>query len=461
MHDLVIHNVRAVHAQGSRRCDIGVSQGRIAEIRQRGKLSRGTYDIDGAGLHALPGLIDAHVHLREPGIVHKEGFATGTRAAAAGGVTTVMVMPTDNPVTLTPEQFEEKRRLASGQCHVDFALQVALGADPGQVAALAALGAVSFEIFLADVSDSFLVPDAESLLACLAAVAKIGGIAGITPGDHDVVTRRTAAIRARSSGAREDFPPTRPPVSEALGIARACIAARETGARIHIRQLSCQTGLAALQGLRRGIKVTAEVTPHNLMLDESELLRQGPVAKVAPPLRAASDVRAMLRGLKRGAIDIVATDHAPHLPAEKAAGDADIWKAPGGLAGLQTLLPVMLWLIEQGHIDLSDLVRTCALAPADIFGLPHKGRISVGADADLLLIDMSGQTVIRNQDQLSKASRTPFDGMVVAGALGQVFLRGQEIARDGKPFGSPTGQFARPACPASGVTSAARDKFSL
>ena len=444
MHDLVIHNVRAVHAKGSRLCDIGVSSGRIAAITQRGKLGRGTRDIDGAGLHALPGLVDAHVHLREPGIVHKEGFATGTLAAAAGGVTTVMVMPTDNPVTLTPEQFEEKRRLASGQCHVDFALQAALGADPGHVAALAALGAVSFEIFLADVSDSFLVPDAESLLACLAVVAKINGIAGITPGDHDVVTRRTAAMRARSTGAREDFPPTRPPVSEALGIARACIAARETGARIHIRQLSCQNGLAALQGLRRGINVTTEVTPHNLKLDESELLRQGPVAKVAPPLRAASDVRAMLRGLKRGAIDIVATDHAPHLPAEKAAGDADIWKAPGGLAGLQTLLPVMLGLVEQGHLDLSDLARICALSPADIFGLPRKGRIEVGADADLILIDMNGRTTIRNEDQLSKAARTPFDGLVVKGALMRAFLRGHEIVREGKSLALPIGQFVQP-----------------
>lgn len=444
MHDIVIHNVLAVNAQGSRHCDIGSSNGRISEITEGGKMGRGLHDIDGSGLHVLPGLVDAHVHLREPGIVHKEGFASGTLAASVGGVTTLMVMPTDNPITLTPEQFESKRRLANGQCQVDFALQVALGRDTQHVSALAALGAISFEIFLSDVPELFLVSDSETLINCLSAIAKVNAIAGITPGDHDIVTRRTAAIRAVSTGARQDFPPTRPPVSEALGIARSCIAARETGARIHIRQLSCLSGLTALKGLRKGVKVTSEVTPHNLVLDESEMLLQGPFAKVAPPLRASPDVRAMLRGLKRGLIDIVATDHAPHLPTEKAAGNEDIWKAPGGLAGLQTLLPVMLGLVERGDIDLNDLVRTCALVPANIFGLFRKGRIEVGADADLILLNMSGQTIIRNEDQLSKAAHTPFDGMVVKGKVCSVFLRGHEIVRDGKPLGNPLGQFVRP-----------------
>lgn len=444
MHDLVFRNGRAVHADGEVLCDLGVSGGRIAEIAAAGTLPKGRSTVDASGLHVLPGLVDAHVHLREPGLVHKEGFASGTLAAAAGGVTTVMVMPTDKPVTMTPQEFQDKRRLAERQCHVDFALQAALGADPSHVPALAQLGAVSFEVFLADVLETFLVLDAETLLAGLAVIARIGAIAGITPGDHDVVTRRTQAIRARSSGAREDFPPTRPPVSEALGVARACIAARETGARIHIRQLSCEAGLDALRGLRRGVKVTAEVTPHNLTLDETELMRQGTIAKVAPPLRSAKDVAAMLHGLQERAIDIVATDHAPHLPEEKAQGDRDIWKAPGGLAGLQTFLPIMLGLVGEKRLTLSDLVRTCASMPAHIFGLKRKGRITVGADADLVLLDMDGVTTIRNEDQLSKAAQTPFAGRTVKGAAVHVYLRGMEIARAGRPCAAPIGIFVCP-----------------
>lgn len=444
VHDLVFRNGCAVHADGELVCDLGISGGRIAEIAPAGTLPDGRRTVDASGLHILPGLVDAHVHLREPGMVHKEGFTSGTLAAAAGGVTTVMVMPTDKPVTMTPQEFQDKRRLAQGQCHVDFALQAVLGADRSHISALAHLGAVSFEVFLADVPDMFLVRDAETLLAGLASIASVGAIAGITPGDHDVVTRRTEAIRARSQGAREDFPPTRPPVSEALGVARACIAARETGARIHIRQLSCEAGLDALRGLRSGVNVTAEVTPHNLTLDEMELIRQGTVAKVAPPLRSAKDVAAMLRGLQERAIDVVATDHAPHLPEEKAQGDSDIWKAPGGLAGLQTFLPIMLGLVGQKQLTLSDLVRTCAYNPAHIFGLKRKGRIAVGADADLILIDMDDATTIRDEDQLSKAARTPFDGRTVKGAVVQVFLRGMEIARAGRPCGGPIGAFVGP-----------------
>ena len=444
MFDLVIRSALAVHAEGQTACDLGVTDGQIVEVAPPGTLPVGRRTVEADGLHLLPGLVDSHVHLREPGIVHKEGFFSGTQAAAAGGVTTVMVMPTDKPVTMTAANFEDKRRLAAGQCHVDFALQAALGTDCSQVAELARLGAISFEVFLSDVPESFLVQDAESLLAALSAVAGVRAIAGITPGDHDIVRRRTEAIRARSNGAREDFPPTRPPISEALGIARACLAARETGARVHIRQVSCEAGVNALAALRVGALVTAEVTPHNLTLDATELLRHGPVAKVAPPLRPASDVMAMLAALRAGTVDIVATDHAPHLPAEKSLGDADIWKAPGGFAGLQTFLPVMLGLVGEGRITLSDLVRACATEPARIFGLPGKGRIAVGADADLVLVDMKRSTTIRNEDQLSKAAQTPFAGRVVQGAPVQVFLRGIEIAREGRPCAGPVGKFLRP-----------------
>jgi dihydroorotase len=441
MHELVLRHATVVQADAERACDLGVTGGRIAEMAPAGTLANGRRTIDAAGLHVLPGLVDAHVHLREPGLEHKEGFLAGTAAAAAGGVTTVMVMPTDKPVTLTPAQFNEKRALAEGKCHVDFALQAALGRDPRHVPELAELGAASFEIFLADVPDSFLVRDAETLLNGLRAVSAVAGIAGVTPGDHDIVVQRSEAIRSRSRGARQDFPGTRPPISEALGIARACIAARETRARIHIRQVSCAIGVETLRALRAGADVTAEVTPHNLTLDESELIRQGPVAKVAPPLRPRSDVAAMVAALRSRTIDIVATDHAPHLPAEKAAGEDDIWKAPGGLAGLQTFLPVMLGLVSEGALTLRDVVRTCASEPARIFGLTTKGRIAVGADADLVLVDTRRAMTIRNEDQLSKAARTPFAGRSVPGAIVQVFLRGTEIAREGRPVTEPCGRY--------------------
>lgn len=235
MFDLVIRDAVVVTAASETRADVAIEGGKIAQIAPPGAALRARRTIDAEGLTLLPGLIDAHVHLREPGLVHKEGFDSGTRAAAAGGVTTVMVMPTDSPITLTPGQFREKRALAEGVAHVDFALQAGLGPDASHIRELTDLGAVSFEIFLSDITESLLVRDAETLLQLLSRISAAGSIAGVTPGDHDVVTRRTTEIRARSKGAAADFPGTRPPISEALGIARACVAAREAGARLHIR----------------------------------------------------------------------------------------------------------------------------------------------------------------------------------------------------------------------------------
>jgi len=444
--DIAIRNGLLVTSDRVVAADLGITDGRIEAIVAPGGALKAQRTLDAAGLHLLPGLVDAHVHLREPGLVHKEGFAAGTRAALAGGVTTVMVMPTDDPLTFTARQFEDKRALAEGQAWADFMLQAAIGAQACHVEELVEAGAVSFELFLADVSPALLVPDAESLLLALHRVAAAGSVAGITPGDHDVVSKRTAAIRAGSDGRWQDFPPTRPPVSEALGIARACVAARESGARVHVRQVSCAAGAQVLAALRSSARISAEVTPHNLLLDEDELGRQGANAKVAPPLRPASDVLSMQQALRDRVIDIVATDHAPHLPAEKAAGAGDIWKAPGGIPGLQTFLPTMLILVRQGLLGLPDLVRSCCSGPAQLFGLAgRKGELCIGADADIVFVDMARSWHIRDDDQLSKARYTPFAGRVVQGVPVRVLLRGREVMRDGALLGEPLGRFLRPA----------------
>ncbi|MFM9969047.1 MAG: dihydroorotase [Burkholderiales bacterium] len=444
MLDLVIRGATVVSAEANLNADVGIEGGTIVELAPQGATLKARETVDADGLWLMPGLVDAHVHLREPGLEHKEGFASGTRAAAAGGVTTVMVMPTDNPVTITPAHFIEKRALAERSAQVDFALQAGLGADGSHIPELVDLGAVSFEIFLADMPDALLIDNAEILLQLLTRIAACASIAGITPGDHGVVSSRTRTIRAISTGAAADFPGTRPPVSEALGVARACIAAGDTGARVHLRQLSCRAGASALAALRGGGAITAEVTPHNLYLDASALQRLGPFAKVGPPLRPIDDVRAMQTALQARQIDIVATDHAPHLPEEKRAGETDIWKAPSGLPGLQTFLPVMLKLVESGVIGINDLVRVCASEPARIFGLQCKGRIATGMDADLILLNPRATFQVRNEDQLSKSRITPFAGLETRGRLDRVFLRGCEILRDGKLISANKGKFISP-----------------
>jgi dihydroorotase-like cyclic amidohydrolase len=229
-----------------------------------------------------------------------------------------------------------------------------------------------------------------------------------------------------------------------MGVARACLAAAETGARVHVRQVSCAKSVAVLRAMAPP-HLSSEVTPHNLTLDETELIRQGPVAKVVPPLRSREDIAAVRSALRDGTIPIVATDHAPHLPEEKRAGDLDIWKAPGGFPGVQTFLPLMLWLVGEGVLDYPGLVRACCEAPSRLFGIyPMKGALEVGSDADAVIVDPNKAFTIRNDDQQSKARLTPFDGWTVPAAPVLALLRGTIVMRDGRPEGAPIGRFVAP-----------------
>lgn len=443
MFDLVVAGGEVVDATGVRQADLGITAGKVGTVLGRGEWGEAArVVIDARGLLVFPGLVDAHVHLREPGLVHKEGFFTGTQAAAAGGVTTVMVMPTDNPFTLTPAEFTAKRSLAEGQCHVDFALQAGLGPDLSQVAALHALGAVSFEIFMADMPASLQIDDDNLLRDALKSVAAVGAIVGITPGSDAIVRPLTAACQddPRPSA----FIRSRPGAAEAVGVARAAVLAAESGTRTVFRQVSCAASLSAYRHLCAHAPIYGEAMIHNLMLDESEIERQGPVAKVVPPLRPKADVAALREALRDGALHFVATDHAPHLPAEKEPGHANIWKAPGGFPGLQTLLPMMLQAESEGLVDLPAIARLCAEAPARLFGLyPRKGTLEPGADADLVLVERT-PSVIDAAEQFSKARLTPFAGRRVPGRVVATYLRGEPVFERGKIVGTPRGEFLRP-----------------
>jgi dihydroorotase len=443
MIDLLVRRGRVVGEDGVREQSIAVVDGRIAALLASGEEPAAREVIEATGKLVLPGLVDSHVHFREPGMTHKEDFQSGSLAAAAGGVTTVMVMPTDNPFTLTPDDFAAKIALAQGRCHIDFALQAGLGPDRRHMRALAEFGAISFELFMSDLPPELLTHKVSDLVLALEAVRDVGGIAGVTPGDDGLYRRAAEIARGEHGASPKAFARSRPPEAEALGVAQACTAALLTGARVHLRQISCAASLRVLEALR-GDGITAEVTPHNLTLSEADFIRLGAVAKVAPPLRAQTDVDALRTALTGGALDVVATDHAPHHPDEKAAGATDIWKAPGGFPGVQTFLPLMLRLVEQGVIDYARLVRTCCANPARLFGLyPRKGALQVNSDADFVIVDPGRPFIIRDEDQFSKARNVPFADLSVNAAPVLACLRGTVIMREGRPVAPAIGRFLR------------------
>lgn len=446
MFDLAIRNAVLVSDSSVGPADIYIDGERIGAVCAPGETHAAREEYDAAGRYVLPGLVDAHVHFRDPGLVHKEGFENGSLAAACGGVTTVVIMPTDDPMTDDPATFHDKIALGR-RSFVDFGLNVIVGPNPGDLGALAACGPCAYELFLADVPDRYLIGDGAALLAALRAVAAVGGVAGVTPMLDSIIRARTDALRMQGKNAPLDFAASRPPEAEAMGIALACEAAILAGCRLHIRQVSSREGADAVAAYRKRAPalISAETLPHNMALTDERLRALGPFAKMAPPLRSAEQAQALVAALKDGTIDIVVTDHAPHLPDEKELGRDDIWKAPSGVPGLETLLPVMLAQSLDGGFALTRLVEALATAPAKLFGLfPRKGLVAPGFDADLIVVDASVRRRIEPAAMRTRANATPFHGVEGAGSIDLVLLRGRRIVENGSPAADPGGAFLRP-----------------
>lgn len=427
MIETLIRGGTVVHTAGSEPADVAIAGGRIAALLKPGEAATARKILDAQGCLLLPGLIDAHVHLRDPGLTHKEDFSTSTHAAALGGVTTVLDMPTDDPWTATAAQLAEKMVLAEGRVHVDIGFQAAVGRRPEDMSALLDLKPVSFEIFTADVPEEFLFPQMADVASVLRRFRSAATTVGVSPGDQSLL-----AAAGRGDGSIKAFLDSRPALAEASGVARALLAAADTGAPIHVRQINSAAGLEAWSKLRHIADASVETTPQNLFFTAADYGARGAAIKASPPFRSASDRNALRQALREGLIDVVATDHAPHSPAEKAMPYSAFADIPGGMAGLQTLLPLMLKLVDERVIGLPDIARMCAANPARRFGLGHaKGAIAAGLDADIVVLDPQGQTTISDAAQVSKAGSTPFAGWTFGGRIRRVLLRGREIVRDG------------------------------
>ncbi|MGX5840958.1 dihydroorotase [Mesorhizobium sp. ArgA1] len=441
MFETLIRGATIVNADRQERRDVGIAGGRIAALITPGETAEAATVLDVSGCLLLPGLVDAHAHLREPGLTHKEDFSSGTHAAALGGVTTVLDMPTDEPWTASAEELADKMAMATGRLHVDVGFQAVVSRDLSRIAGLLALAPVSFELFTADVPEAFLFRNFDAVAEALRHFGHADTLIGISPGDQSMLT---GANKRNKTGTIAAFLDSRPTLAEAGGVARAVLAAAATGARVHIRQINSEQGVEAWSRLRDRADASVETTPQNLFFTADDYETQGARLKGSPPLRSRQDVEALRAALKGGLIDIVATDHAPHAPAEKAAAYAAFADIPGGMPGLQTLLQVMLKLVDEGLITHADVARMCARNPAERFGLgKRKGRIATGYDADLLIVDPRVSSSISDAEQVSRAAYTPFDGWSVKARLTNVFLRGREIVRDQKLIGAGQGKIAR------------------
>jgi len=433
MASLCIHNAKVVTgtiASGG----VLIEDGRIAACLHGNDRASADVVIDARSRLLFPGFVDAHVHMRDPGQPQKEDFGSGSAAAAVGGITTVMCMPNTRPPIDSQWGFDHARKAGESRSFVDFALQAAV--HPSNQQAMASLwdeGVVSFETMLADGPAGEAYVDAARLLDMLAQAAALGTRVGVFAGNQPVID--AALDRLRKAG-RTDFPAfaeSRPAISESLGLVQLIEARHATGAHVIARQVSTARGfeIVAAAKAQAPASVLIEVTPHHLHLDATALAQLGPFAQMLPPLRSKADVAAAQAAAASGVVDFVGSDHAPHALAEK--DTADPWSCPSGTPGLDTLAPAVLDLAAGGIIAYAQVALLLAERPAQAFGLgDRKGRIAVGLDADLALVDPEATFRVTPEVIRSRAGRSPFEGLILRGRPVLTVLRGEVIAEDGK-----------------------------
>lgn len=445
--DLLLTGGSAVTPEGTMRADIAIANGRIAGIYPVGRAPVAAQILDLTGLHVLPGLIDAHVHFREPGPTHKEDWLSGSTAAVMGGITTVLEMPNTVPPVTDPQRLTEKAAIAGRTSYVDFGLfAVIVDSNLDQIEPMQAAGAIGFKIFLGETTGNLPAPDNGGVYQAMQSVARTGLRLGFHAEDRGITDHFRARVVAEGANDLLAHTRARPSIAEAEAISRIITLAKYAGCPVHIYHLAAGEGVELIRrGQEWGVDVTAETCAQYLFLDVTDpaVAALGGLARINPPLRSREHAERLWDGLLSGGIDFIGSDHAPHAPQDKQA--SSIWAAACGMPGVETTLPLMLNEVNRGRLSLEHLVRLMAAGPARTWGLwPRKGALRPGADADLTVIDMSAVRTIRSAAQHGKQKFTPFDGLQVQGWPVHTIVGGRVVVRDGQIAGEPGGRWVRP-----------------
>ncbi|HWH23615.1 MAG TPA: allantoinase AllB [Candidatus Limnocylindria bacterium] len=434
-YDLLVRGGTLVTDAGRRRADVGVAGGTIAAI---GQFDGEAPDVvDAQGLLVLPGLIDGHVHFRQPGLEAKEDWLTGSRAAVMGGVTTVLDMPNTLPPTVAAAAARAKAELASATAYCDFGLIGLLGAENlDALPELIGSGLVrGLKVFLGPTTGRLSAPADADLRRGLSVASEAGLRVCFHAEERGLIERAEADLRAAGRSDARAHLDSRPVAAEVAAIERVGRLLAETGAAGHVLHLSSADGLARVERWRaQGVDLTCEVTPHHLLLGLDEYARLGGLVKCNPPVRGEPHSGALLEALADGRIDVVASDHAPHRPDEKSSDD--IWRVAAGVAGVETTLRLMLTEVAGGRLTLERLVAAMSATPARLWRLAGKGRLEPGADADLTLIDAQRTGVIRGAELHGRHGLTPFEGRRTVGMPVATIVRGRLMMRERRLAGA-------------------------
>lgn len=429
-YDLIVRGGIAATPNGIAPADVAVRNGRVAAI---GSVSGDAAEvIDATGLHVLPGVIDSQVHFREPGLEHKEDLATGTAAAVLGGVTAIFEMPNTNPNTLTEQDLADKLARAKGRAWCDHAFFI--GAAEENLDLLSELerlpGCSGIKVFMGSSTGSLLIADDEVLREVLR-----NGHRRVAVHAEDEARLRERLKLVRDGADVAMHPEWRDAEAAILATRRLIRLARETGRRVHVLHVSTAEEIDILADNKD--LATVEITPQHLTLAAPGCYRRlGTLAQMNPPVREARHRDGLWRGIEQGIADCIGSDHAPHTLEEKA---RPYPKSPSGMTGVQTLVPIMLDHVNAGRLTLERFVDLTSAGPARIYNVAGKGRIAVGYDADLTIVDLKARRTIRNEWIASRCGWTPYDGMTVTGWPKMTVIRGRVVMREDELIDTPIG----------------------
>ncbi len=427
------------------RADIKILDGRVAAIGT--SLSREGVDevIDATGMYVLPGVVDEHVHMREPGLTYKDDFTHGTSGAAVAGVTTVLEMPNTKPPVESAPILRRKAELLSGKAYVDFGLYgVIHDANVHEFEDIVAEGAVGFKVFLGPTTGNIPPPDDGSLYEALTKSAKLDVPLAFHAENADLVKYFTQKVKASGRDDPAAHEAARPPICEEESISKLILLSKRTGGRVHIVHMAAKEGVELLRAARaEGLKVTGETCPHYLLLNSSDYLKYGTAIKVNPPIRGKEHQEALWKAVLDETISTLGSDHAPHAEHEKR---GNVWECAAGFTGVQTFLPLMIHQALTGKLPLQKVPELMSEAPAKLFGIwPRKGTLSIGSDGDVVVVDPNGETVITKEWLRAKYPISPFIGWRLKGAVKYTILRGMVIAKDYELVtNKPLGKWVKP-----------------
>jgi dihydroorotase len=415
MPDILIKNTKVFVNNYLQPAEVLIEDGKISRIAKEIDVQRLNQVVDAKGSLTLPAGIDVHVHFRDPGLIEKEDWYTGSCSAAAGGITTVIDHPNTIPPTIDKKTFKDKRKIANRNSIVDFGLYGGVTGNIEKLPELWESGATAFgEIFMAE-STGALNIDEKCLDEALAVLKQLDALPCIHAEDDKIRLECEAFLK-------DDYAPdshsrARPNYCEALAVEKAIKLIRKNASKAHFCHISAMESVGLLRKERyldskEGIAptITSEAAPHHLFLSTKDWDRLGSFGRMNPPLRSRRSVKMLLNSLNDGTIDVVASDHAPHTEEEK---DVDIKSAPSGVPGVETLLPLMLVAVKRNLLPLGRMIDVTSKNPARIFGLDRfsKGTFAEGYDADIIIVDHSKVTEIKGDDLHSKAGWTPYEGM--------------------------------------------------